>query len=348
VVNEYDVAIVGGGPAGATCAAICAGAGLKTVLLERATFPREKVCGDCLNPGAWPVLERLGVAEGVIALPHSRLAHVEFIGLDGRHVRFPLPSSERGTIAVKRSLFDKLLLDRARELGADVREASALTAIERGWLLHVSGRRLTARFVVAADGRNSTVARLLELLPSPVRDRVAVQTHLRAPPDFGERVVMQFHERGYSGLASVGGGELNLCLVARAPHLDALKAWATEVFSIPTQTQWHTVTPLARRSVNAAHPGLLLTGDAARVLEPFTGEGITYALKSGALAADHVISGDPAGYGAEHRALYRGRLWINRLARFACEHPRAANWALKHPKVLGYLTRKIINSRTAQ
>jgi flavin-dependent dehydrogenase len=55
----FDVAIVGAGPAGATCAAHCAAAGLRTLLLERALFPREKVCGDCLNPACWPLLDRL-------------------------------------------------------------------------------------------------------------------------------------------------------------------------------------------------------------------------------------------------------------------------------------------------
>ena len=59
----FDVAIVGGGPAGATCAAFCAKAGLRTLLLEREVFPREKVCGDCLNPASWPILRRLQLEE---------------------------------------------------------------------------------------------------------------------------------------------------------------------------------------------------------------------------------------------------------------------------------------------
>src|SRR2546422_830313 len=137
----YDVAIIGGGPAGATCAAFCASAGLRTLLLERETFPREKVCGDCLNPSAWPVLSRLGV-----------------------------------------------------------------------------------------DGRNSTVARLLGMLPAASKDRVALQTHFPAPADFVDRVAMRFLPWGYSGLASVGEGMLNLCLVARPKDIGTLKAWACAHF----------------------------------------------------------------------------------------------------------------------
>ena len=340
-MSAYDVAVIGAGPAGALCAAFCAAGGLRTLLIERAKFPREKVCGDCLNPACWPVLDRLGVRERVLALPHARLAEVEFISLRGRSVRLPLD----GEIAIKRSLFDQVLLDRARELGAEVREGVALTAIAPGWALHAGGERFSARRLVAADGRNSTVARLLGLLPRAAKDRVAVQTHLPAPRDFGARVVMQFHEHGYSGLASVGDGQLNLCLVARPPRLDAMKAWARATFGI--EPEWRTITPLARSLVAPAHRELLLVGDAARVVEPFTGEGIAYALATGELAARHLLADDLAGYATAHRALYRGRLWINHLARFACLRPRLATWLLRQPRALAWLTTKVTTPRAS-
>src|SRR5258708_9218645 len=105
----FDVAIVGAGPAGSTCAAFCAAAGLRTVVIERETFPREKVCGDCLNPACWPVLRRLGVADDVRALPNGVLDAVEFIGINGGRVRIDLPRHEDAEIAVKRSGVDHLL-----------------------------------------------------------------------------------------------------------------------------------------------------------------------------------------------------------------------------------------------
>src|SRR2546430_2140813 len=64
-MTVYDVAIVGGGPAGSACATFCAAAGLETVLIEREKFPREKVCGDCINPACWEVLRRLEVADRI-------------------------------------------------------------------------------------------------------------------------------------------------------------------------------------------------------------------------------------------------------------------------------------------
>ena len=340
-MSAYDVAVIGAGPAGSTCAALCAAGGMRVLLIERANFPREKVCGDCLNPACWPVLDRLGVRAAVLALPHARLAEVEFIGLGGRSVRLPLADE----IAIKRSAFDQVLLDRARALGAEVREGVALTALESGWTLHAGDARFSAQRIVAADGRNSTVARLLGLLPRAAKDRVGVQTHLPAPRDFGERVVMQFHEHGYSGLASVGDGQLNLCLVARPPRLDAMKTWARATFAI--DPEWRTITPLARAPVAPVQGDLLLVGDAARVVEPFTGEGIAYALATGELAARHLLADDPAGYAAAHRALYRGRLWINHLARLACLHPRLATLLLRQPRALTWLTTKVTRAPRA-
>src|ERR1041384_3437373 len=130
MMEIFDVAIVGGGPAGSTCAAFCALAGLHTVVLEREKFPREKVCGDCLNPSAWPVLERLEVARRVLDLPHSKLSSVEFIAIGGQKVSIDLPTGSNCEISVKRSCFDDLLLRRAREVGAVVREKTIVAALE--------------------------------------------------------------------------------------------------------------------------------------------------------------------------------------------------------------------------
>ena len=334
-----DVAIVGGGPAGAVCAAVCAAAGLSTRLIERAVFPREKVCGDCVNPACWPILDRLNLRERVLALPHSRIEQVELVGTNGRSVRHEIS----GEIAIKRSVFDHLLLTRARELGAEICEGVTVTALEKGWSIQTTGETFCARTLVAADGRNSTIARLLGLLPPAAKDRIGVQTHFTAPRDFGERVVMRFLPRGYCGLASVGDGQLNLCLVSKAKDIGELKAWAAREFALPPEQDWRSITPLARAAVPAMHASLLLVGDAARVVEPFTGEGIYYALASGELAARHLISGNLDGYARAHARLYRGRLWINQLAKQAVLHPRIATLALHSPSLLGMLTAKVVS-----
>ena len=342
---RYDVAIVGAGPAGSTCAALCAQAGMRTLLIERSVFPRDKVCGDCVNPACWPILDRLGVSERVLAQPHSRLAEVEFVGIDGCSQRVPLPRSE---IAITRRLFDEVLRNRAVECGAELREGATVTSLARGWTIETDVGAFSAKTLVAADGRNSTIARLLGLQPPAMRDRIAMQTHLPAPAGFGEKVALHFLARGYAGVASVGGGQLNLCLVARAPHLDEIQAWAARTFTLPSDQAWRTIAPLARRDTPPMHGDLLLVGDAARVVEPFTGEGIYYALATGALAAERILTGDLRGYADAHARLYRGRLWINRLARTAVLSPRLASFALgfarMRPGLLRYLTAKVVGT----
>jgi geranylgeranyl reductase family protein len=356
----FDVAIVGGGPAGSSCAAFCAAAGLRTAVLEREKFPREKVCGDCLNPACWPILRRLEVAERVRSLPHGKLDRVEFIGIGGRRVTVELPVGDDAEIAVKRSLFDQLLLDRARELGATVFESVTVTALSSPdprtdhWVISAGDKAFRARTLIAADGRNSTVARLCGLRPRSAKERVALQTHWPLPPDFGDRVVLEFRPEGYSGQAPVGDRALNICLVSVPAKIAPLRAWAEARFKIPPDHSWRTITPLTREPISPGQPGLFLVGDAARVVEPFTGEGIYYALASGELAAKAIILQREGGnaedvavaYSAAHAELYRGRLWINRLARAAVLSPRIASTLLQvarlQPGLFRFLTAKIV------
>ena len=356
----FDVAIVGSGPAGAACAAFCARAGLNTLVLERESFPREKVCGDCLNPACWPVLRGLELAQRVRALPHGRLDDVDFIGINGRTLRVPLPAGDDAEIAVKRSLFDHLVMIRARELGATIHERMTVTALSApnaarpNWTITAGGEKFESRVLVAADGRNSTVARLCNLLPRIEKERIALQTHIPLPSTFGDRVVLQFLPEGYSGQAPVGEGQLNLCLVSTASNIAAMRRWAERRFKLSPEQTWRSTTPLTRAPIACAQRSLFLIGDVARVVEPFTGEGISYALNSAELAARAIVSlrqgvneNEVAQtYGAAHARLYRGRLWVNRLARAAVLSPRAASAFLQiapfQPAILRLLTGKIV------
>ncbi|MHA3775075.1 NAD(P)/FAD-dependent oxidoreductase [Verrucomicrobiota bacterium sgz303538] len=347
--RNAEVVVVGAGPAGSTCAAFCAQAGLRTILLERSTFPREKVCGDCLNPAAWPIIARLGLTERLRQLPHSNLTSVEFVGCDAKSLTVMLPDSTHGEIAIKRSALDMLLLQRARELGGSTMDQTTVIGVKRtsdGWRIETPEFTLSSRYLVAADGRNSTVARLLGLQPSTRKDRVALQTHLPIPSDMHGRVRMQFVPEGYTGLADIGEDEANLCLVARPENLERLREWAIKRYQLPSDQSWRTITPLSRAAIHSAAEDLLLVGDAARVVEPFTGEGISYALRSGEIAAQAIIEGNLSAYPQAHARLYRGRLWVNQLAKAACLRPDLATIFLRIasrcPSLLTLLTRKVV------
>ncbi len=169
---------------------------------------------------------------------------------------------------------------------------------------------------------------------------------------------MRWFADGYGGLCPVGNGELNISLAAPPRALERLKQWAHTEFSLPDDHAWRTIAPLDRAAAPrgaSADGKVYLVGDAARVVEPFTGEGIYYALRSGELAAASLVAAargteEPGRAATEyhraHAAMYRGRLWVNRLARAAGRHPRAASWALGvlrwQPGLLKYLTAKVV------
>jgi flavin-dependent dehydrogenase len=251
-------------------------------------------------------------------------------------------------------------MNRAAEAGVDVRQGTTVSALvppgagNASWQISAGGELIHVRALVAADGRNSTVARLLGLLPRIEKERVALQTHIPLQAGFGARVVLQFLREGYSGQAPVGEGQLNLCLVGEPGSMTALRGWAESNFAVPRDHAWRTITPLRRAAIPPAHRRLFLVGDAARVVEPFTGEGIYYALHSGEIASEAIRSlsehhdevGAAKAYAEAHERLYRGRLWVNRFARAAVLSPSATSLALRSgllpPALLRMLTAKIV------
>ena len=336
-------------------------AGLQSLVLDRENFPREKVCGDCLNPSCWPVLQRLALAERVRDVPHSKLRAVAFIAIGGPKVIIDLPSGADCEISIKRSLFDDVLLRRAREVGADVHEQTTVTGLSKSdhWNIETaSGESFQARILVGADGRNSTVARLCNLLPRPERERVALQAHVPRPRDFEDRIVLQFLPEGYSGQAPVNETQLNLCVVGTPPTISILRKWAERQFDLPANQTWRTITPLTRSPIPCARENLFFIGDAARVVEPFTGEGIYYALRSSELAANAIVKilrGDDRqlalrNFTRAYCDMYRGRLWINRLSRAAVVRPQLGSLlilaARHYPSMMKLLTAKIVSAKS--
>ena len=370
-MKEFDLIVVGAGPGGSTCAALCVENGGKVLILEACKFPRDKVCGDCLNPTVWPILEQLGLASAVRSLPSTTPAAMRFSVSGHREVEIPTtaPSDEHSyheERVVRRRDFDALLAARAVELGAVLKDGTPVTGLRHDsgiWEVRVaSGQIFRAPRVVAADGRNSVIARHRRFYASEAIDRrIGMQTHLPHPVGYDGTLSMRFYRHGYGGIADLGGGLANLCLVANKNSMKELRREVEDHFGIHDRVVWRSITPIARaQAKEPARDGIYLCGDAARVVEPFTGEGISYALRSGALLArilseSNGLKTPPSRHQDEiyrlaHGKLYGESIWINRLTRFLSEHPGVAQslgpLLLKYPALLGFLTKKVLNNQT--
>jgi menaquinone-9 beta-reductase len=143
-MKHFDVAIVGAGPAGSSAAITLARAGYSAVLLEKKTFPREKLCGDFLNPVNWPVLERLHVAAEILSQEHQKVSSFRMTSHAGSQatVALPAPGGNRSFgLGLRRSILDDILLRQAKIAGAEVGTDVAVRAIRRAgdrWSLNVS------------------------------------------------------------------------------------------------------------------------------------------------------------------------------------------------------------------
>jgi geranylgeranyl reductase family protein len=312
-----DVVVVGAGPAGAATAIFLAERGHEVVLLDRARFPRDKVCGEYLSPEGSRLLDRLGVLKAVEAGGARPLRGMRIVAPDGTTLvgDYPTRGPYRGyrdhALAVPRRMLDAVLVDRARSLvtvreGFRVtdllREGERVTGVEGVATDGGPAERIPARIVVGADGRTSVVARRLDLLrPHPWLRRLALMTYAEGVAHDPERGEIFLAPPAYSIVNPVGEESVNLSLVVpiaeATRHRGDLDAYFDRtVAALPhlrdrlrgsrRRAPVRALGPLAYRVSRPRHAGVLLVGDALGFLDPFTGEGIFTALRSAELAAE--------------------------------------------------------------
>jgi flavin-dependent dehydrogenase len=305
---DAEVIIVGAGPAGAALALELSRRGRDVLVLERARFPRDKPCGDCVNPGAVNELERLGVAADLRReLQPKALAGWRIEAPDGAFFHTTFGGGREGW-SVRRRDFDAALLDEACRAGARVRFGLRVAdlVVEDGRVVGVIGRdgsgrqELRSTFVVGADGLRSVVQRRLGLAArGPRLNKIAVVGHLASPDGsgaFGELRVRRGRTCGYAPLAA--GGNVTLVVPeteasaiagdARAFLLEALDDFPSvkeRVASAGLDDAVQVTGPFDRPVSRPWMPGAALVGDAAGYYDPFTGQGIYQALRSASLAA---------------------------------------------------------------
>ena len=323
-MSDFDVIIVGGGPAGSSAAIHMAARGARVLLAERERFPREKLCGEFISPECLGHFARLGVLGRMESAGGSEVTETVFYAPSGRALSVPSEWFGGGACAalgLSRAEMDARLLERAREVGVRVLEESALARVlvEGGRVcgvsLHAEGARVReyrARVTVDATGRHRAVVRRAEreLKGHGPKDEseavgseklVAFKAHLEGARGASGACEIYFYPGGYGGLSPVEGGASNLCFFARARDVRARGGDAARVMrevlmrnrraaetleSASAKTRWLAVAVESfGRHEPAPAPGLIAAGDAAAFIDPFTGSGMLMALEGGELAA---------------------------------------------------------------
>ncbi len=328
--------IAGAGPAGSAAAALLAGAGWRVVVVDRATFPRDKACSEYMSPEAVRLLDRLGVvpdleAAGAVALEGTTVVGARGSRLTGLFQEAsPAPFRPAG-LSLPRRILDARLVEAARDAGAEVREATKVEALlhDQGAIAGVmvrgpDGRHapIRARLTIGADGIGSIVARRLGRRRRALPRRVAFVAHLRGVSGMGRTAEMHVGTDGYVGLNRIGTDLYNVALVVPQAQAAGARGDPGGFFFRRLETfpgvqgriqrshlarEVLVTGPFASRASRVTSAGALLIGDAADFFDPFTGQGIYSALRGAELATE-VAAGaleDPGIPSASALAHYR-------------------------------------------
>lgn len=323
-MTEYDVLVVGGGPGGSAAAWRAATAGARVLLVDRAVFPRDKPCGDGLTPRAVRSFENIGLGTEL-----KRFHRVDTLRVHGagRVLDFPWPSSDgfpdHGYVVARTDL-DEMTLRHAQAAGAEVWEGVEARGpvIEDGLVRGLRVRRdgveeeVAARVVVAADGASSRIGRAVGIVRRDDRPLgVAVRAHFEAerPEDDAIESWLEMRDGdallpGYGWVFPMGGGRINVGVGLLSTYKgwrDVNTAHLMTAFMRSLPKSWKLPDLEALRASGQLkgwrlpmgfamgdpwRPGVLAVGDAAGVVNPFNGEGISEAVDSGVAAVEVALA----------------------------------------------------------
>ncbi len=319
--NEYDVIIVGAGPAGATAAHFLARAGKRVALLEKARFPRDKRCGDAWCQPALEILEEMGVLQGLDREGSVRWVHagglvspsgLSFTSRDeGARIGAPRVA------AIRRAICDERIARRAAEVGATLVEGASVTDCRRHgerWRVRCKdGREFRGKALVAADGAKSKIARSLGLVTTGATSAASRQYIRGGTHNFTSHGVLLYPPYvlpGYVALFQHSNGDIDVgCYLlpgGRVPPTGLKSLLKTEVTRDPYVREVlgdHAepieppgISPLRLGGEKRTHADrLLVLGDAAGQTDPLTGEGIHTAMVAAKIAArvlDEALAAD--------------------------------------------------------
>jgi geranylgeranyl reductase family protein len=310
--TDFDVVVVGAGVGGATSAYILGQAGFRVLVVERARLPRHKACG-----GAIPrrTLDRFPFSFGEVIRAEPDRVRLTFPGLAA--VDEPLP--ERPVVMVRRSEFDAFLLARADAEVLTGQPVSGVTETAGAVQVQIGQQQLSARYAVAADGANSTVARCLGLrrdrqLGGTLEAEIPLNGSRSLRARYGSRAVFSLGvvpwgyawifpkaERLSVGISHFRQGHVDLRSALRHEmERLGISLNGAELHGHPLPSYQARPWPLWRGQPQErlSSGRCVLVGDAAGLVDPLIGEGIRYAMASARLASQAIIDDDLSGYEA--------------------------------------------------
>jgi FADH2-dependent halogenase len=330
---EYDVAIIGGGPAGSTAATLLARHGRKVIVLEREKFPRFHI-GESLLPYSMNAFERLGVQEKLKGICMEKIGGEVASACGTRKVRFYFRTGfkleQTKSYQVKRADFDKLLLDHAAEAGAEVREETPVEKVDFGedsvtlTLKGAGTATVTARYVIDCSGRNSVVGNHFNLRKPfeslqkfsvfahfedvPLRDREELNlTRLIRGGDFWFWMIAVSETRVSVGVVT---DTAKFRRLKKSPEealehfIEASPEMRERMEGARRVSQVYSISDYSYKNSRFTGDRWMLAGDAAGFIDPIFSTGVFLAILSGEQCADaiHEILNDPG----RKKALYRG------------------------------------------
>jgi flavin-dependent dehydrogenase len=361
--QDYDVAVIGGGPAGCSAAVRLAGSGYRVVLFEARTYPHDKMCGEFLSPECSGLLEDLGAAGQLAALNPAPIRSARLTAPGGAAWEAHLSGTAWG---LSRRALDAALAERAVQVGVDVREGTRVAGVAgrlgEGFEVEAAARagqrRVRARTVIAAHGKRDALdGSMGRRFVGQRHPFVALKAHFHGPSVPG-RVELNAFPGGYCGFSEIENDVRVVCLLAHEAAFRAaarpgrhpietfvewmqtqnprLEAWLSQAERI--HERWIGIAQVHFGDKRVIVGDVLMAGDAAGLIVPLAGDGIAMALEGGVLAAGYLagyLAGDRSAadvrraYPAAWRRRFGGRLRLGRLLQPMMLRPRALGVALR-------------------
>jgi flavin-dependent dehydrogenase len=360
---EFDLAIIGGGPAGASAAITAARLGARVALLEAGEFPRHKVCGEFVSAESLDILRDLlyGLQEEAQVLSAAPVIDSVRLLLDHAFTAAPvLPPG----LSISRYDLDYLLWQAAQQAGVRARSSCDARSVEGNGPFEVdtSTDKVKASAVIVAAGRWSRFRPRIAVPRGP--KWVGLKGHYRENAS-AHSTDLYFFDHGYCGVQPVSAGVVNACAMVRSNRATSLdEVFALQPALAERSRGWHqlvepvTTAPLIYRTPEPVRGNLIFVGDAAAFIDPFVGDGISLALRTGQLAARELqpalkhsttVTAAVANYQKEYERHFIPLITAASRIRLLVSWPKPAQFAvlklLRIPGAMPYLIRRTRQAR---